>query len=161
MFCDSCGSTLQAGQGFCTRCGKQVIGPIVAGSGRVARHAHLLGILWIAYAALSLLCGICLFAMSHYLRFRFGVLPDRPPYFLLPLLSFVGFLLVAKGCCGIAAGVGLLQRQTWARTLAIIVGVISLFNMPFGTALGIYTLWVLISPNADTEYRALAQATGG
>ena len=49
MFCDACGEALQPGQGYCKRCGKQVIGTVVAGSGRVARHTHLLGILWIAY----------------------------------------------------------------------------------------------------------------
>ncbi len=163
MFCDACGNTLQPGQAYCTRCGKQVIGPVVAGSGRVARHAHLLGILWIAYSALSLLCGVGLMAVSHFLRLRFGMheFAQRPPVFILPLLGFIGFVLLAKGLLGMAAGVGLLQRQTWARMLAIVLGVISLFNMLFGTALGIYTLWVLISPNADTEYRALAQAAGG
>ncbi len=161
MFCDSCGATLQPGQGYCVRCGKQVIGPVVAGSGRVARHAHMLGVLWIAYSAFSLLCGMGLIVVSHFLRFRFGGIPGRAPFFMLPLLSFIALLLFAKGLCGIAAGVGLLQRQTWARMLAIILGVISLFNMPFGTALGIYTLWVLISPNADLEYHALAQSASG
>jgi hypothetical protein len=50
-----------------------------------------------------------------------------------------------------------MHREQWARTVAIILGVISLFNVPFGTALGIYTLWVLLSPNADQEYLALGR----
>ena len=44
--------------------------------------------------------------------------------------------------------------------LTIVLAVISLFNMPFGTALGIYTLWVLISPNANSEYQAMAHSAG-
>ena len=61
-------------------------------------------------------------------------------------------MLLVKAAAGIAAGLGLLQRQDWGRVLAIVLGVISLINIPFGTALGIYTLWVLVSPGADKEY---------
>ncbi len=160
MFCDSCGAQLQAGQGYCTRCGKQVIGPATPGSGRVARHAHLLGILWVAYSGISLVGGAVLMIVAHTVFGPFG-LPNMhggpPPMFVRPLLSGIAVLLLAKAGLGIAAGVGLLQRQEWARVLAIVIGVISLINIPFGTALGIYTLWVLISPNADQEYRALAR----
>ena len=60
MFCDACGAALQPGQGYCTRCSKQVIGPVVEGSGRVARHTQLLGILWIAYSVISGFGGIVL-----------------------------------------------------------------------------------------------------
>jgi hypothetical protein len=40
----------------------------------------------------------------------------------------------------------------------MILGFISLFNIPFGTALGIYTLWVLLPAASDEEYRALSRA---
>jgi hypothetical protein len=47
----------------------------------------------------------------------------------------------------------LLQREPWARTLAVVLGFVSLFfNVPFGTALGIYTLWVLLPAESDIEY---------
>jgi len=47
----------------------------------------------------------------------------------------------------------LLQREPWARTLAVILGFVSLFfNIPFGTALGIYTLWVLLPAESDVAY---------
>jgi len=162
MFCDSCGAALQAGQGYCTRCGKQVIGPVVAGSGRVARHTHLLGILWIAYSALSLLGGVVLLIISHTVFGPFGFprAHGGPPLFIRPLLSAIGFLLLVKSAAGIAAGLGLLQRQDWGRVLSIVLAVISLINLPFGTALGIYSLWVLVSPGADQEYAALTRTAG-
>jgi len=78
--------------------------------------------------------------------------------FLRPLLSVIGVFVLAKGVIGMAAGLGLLQRLPWARVLALIVGFLSLLNLPFGTALGIYTLWVLLSPNAEEDYRSLAEA---
>ena len=163
MFCDACGAALQPGQAYCTRCSKQVIGPVVAGSGRVARHAHLLGILWIAYSALSLIGGVVLMIVSHTIFGRFGLhsMPGGPPLFIRPLLSAIAVVLLVKAALGIAAGLGLLQRQDWGRILAIVLGVISLINIPFGTALGIYTLWVLVSPGADKEYAALARGVAG
>lgn len=162
MFCDSCGVTLQAGQGYCIRCGKQVIGPVVAGSGRVARHLHLLGILWIAYSAISLVGGVVLMIVAHTIFGRLGLpsMPGGPPAFIRPLLSMIAVVLLIKAAIGIAAGWGILQREEWARVLAIVVGVISLFNLPFGTAMGIYTLWVLVSPGADQEYQALTRSAG-
>ena len=62
----------------------------------------------------------------------------------------------AIGC--FAAGYGLLERESWARLLALVLGFVSLFNVPLGTALGIYTFWVLLPSHADEEYRRLARA---
>jgi hypothetical protein len=39
-----------------------------------------------------------------------------------------------------------------------VVGFLALLNVPIGTALGIYTLWVLLPAQSDDEYKALAQA---
>lgn len=163
MFCDACGAALQPGQAYCTRCSKQVIGPVIEGSGRVARHTHLLGILWIAYSALSLIGGVILMIVSHTIFGPLGLpsMPGGPPMFIRPLLSAIAVLLICKAVAGIAAGLGLLQRQDWGRILAIVLGAISLINIPFGTAIGIYTLWVLVSPGADKEYAALARSSAG
>jgi len=74
------------------------------------------------------------------------------------VLSFIGWLILAKGAAGFVAGWGLLQRQEWARVFALVMGFIALLSVPIGTALGIYTLWVLLPNQSDEEYRALAHA---
>jgi hypothetical protein len=79
------------------------------------------------------------------------------PLFLHGLMRFFGFLLIAGGILGIVTGWGLLERRPWARTLAIVLGVFRLFDMPFGTALGIYTLWVLLPASSEQEYRRMAR----
>ncbi len=48
----------------------------------------------------------------------------------------------------IIAGIGLLRHAAWARILALVLGVLHLFNIPFGTIAGIYTLWVLMDDRA-------------
>jgi hypothetical protein len=37
------------------------------------------------------------------------------------------------------------------------MGIVSLFiHIPFGTALGVYTLWVLLPAHAEAEYEKLS-----
>ena len=44
--------------------------------------------------------------------------------------------------------IGLLRYSEWARILGIVLAAISLPGVPFGTAMGVYGLWVLL--NAET-----------
>jgi hypothetical protein len=66
-----------------------------------------------------------------------------------PILGAVGGLvlvvLLALSVPGIVAGVGLLSFQPWARILTIVLSILDLVNIPFGTALGVYGLWVLFT----------------
>ncbi len=154
MFCDQCGAELHVSQGFCSRCGKAIKGPVSFASlrpGRVAAHIRLLGILWLALSALDAVGGVVALVLANTLFSRWG--PEDIPMFLHPLISFVGIFSIVKAVGGFLAGWGLLNRQPWARMLAIILGVISLFfHIPFGTALGIYTLWVLLPAHSEEEY---------
>ena len=161
MFCDQCGTQLQTGQPSCTRCGKAVLVPIAYRRNRVQEHVRLVGILWMAYSALVLLGAVALMIVAHTVFGETGLRSVPPPevsHWLRPLLSFIAFLVMVKGVAGFAAGWGLLQREPWARAGALVVGFISLFNVPIGTALGIYTLWVLLPTQSDDEYQALAKA---
>src|SRR5713101_205826 len=157
MFCDGCGSALQAGQHFCSRCGKEIAGATVVGypqRSRVREHIRLLGILWLALSALNAVGGIVLFILANTLFVHIPEMSGNPvaTSWLHPFLSVIGMLVLAKGAVGFLAGWGLLQRQPWARVLAIVLAFISLFNIPFGTALGVYTLWVLLPAHAEEEY---------
>ena len=57
----------------------------------------------------------------------------------LGVLSFVVLLLVI-GLLPLAVGYALKKRRRWARPLGFSLAVISLINIPVGTALGIYTI---------------------
>jgi hypothetical protein len=123
---------------------------------RIAGHIRLLGILWIAISAYRLLPGLFLFSV-----FRHGgawFLPPEVPFFVHGIMRAVGSLFLAGGVLGIVTGWGLLERQSWARMLAIVLGCFSLVEMPLGTALGIYTLWVLLPAQSEQEYRQISRA---
>ena len=161
MFCDGCGSAVQPGQSFCGRCGKQMLGPVTAlqlRPGRVQGHVHLLGILWLALSAFNGVAGLILFVVANTLfvhLHEMGAPPDVPTGFLSSLASTLGIIILAKAACGFIAGWGLLRREPWARLVALVLGFISLFNIPFGTAVGIYTLWVLLPLQSQQEYDSL------
>ena len=78
--------------------------------------------------------------------------------FLHPFLSFIGIVIAIKAAAGFLAGWGLLQREPWARVLALVLACLALFHIPFGTALGIYTLWVLLPAQSEQEYEQQTRA---
>jgi hypothetical protein len=85
---------------------------------------------------------------------------DQPWPAIFPLLLYMaGGTLVILAAGGICVGLGLMQRRLWARTAAIILAALALFHPPLGTALGIYTLWVLLADEHGEEYRYLIRST--
>ena len=71
----------------------------------------------------------------------------------LPIIGLTGSVLVAylvlTALPGLVAGVGLLKLRPWARVLGIVVAVFYLIHIPFGTVIGIYALWVLLSRETE------------
>ena len=156
MFCDRCGAQVEPSQSFCPRCGKALTNvPLMPVQNRIAGHLRLLGILWLALSAFRLLPGLVLVSIF---RPEMRLLPPDVPPFVPYIVQTIGFSLVVMAAIGAAVGWGLLTRQSWARLTALIFGGLSLIDMPFGTALGIYTLWVLLPARSEEEYRKIAQA---
>jgi hypothetical protein len=72
---------------------------------------------------------------------------------LMPVLVTTAVVMAALA---LFAGLSLLNRKPYGRLLAIVLGVLALFKFPLGTALGIYTLWVLAPASSAVEYDAVA-----
>ena len=129
-----------------------------AGQNSMDKHITLLGALFIAFHIIGLLFGFGLMAMLS----AVGVITGDPAIstvFTSIGLGFGGFLVVLS-IPGIVAGVWLLMRRPWARILALIVGAFNLVNVPFGTALGIYSFWVLLHDETERIF-AVGRAESG
>ena len=128
---------------------------------RVHRHVHSLGILWLVYAGYTLLMWMMFVPFMAGMFHNWGIhgtpwegfnLPFAHMPWLIPLITVV---TLARGVLCVATGIGLLRRASWARMLAIVVAFLTLIKLPFGTALGIYTLWVLLPGASGQEYEQL------
>lgn len=106
------------------------------------RHLTLLGVLHIALSALLLLVALIVFVAVV----GGGLLSADA--LAIGITTTVGtlvalfFVLIALP--GIVAGIGLLRRRPWARTLTLVIAVLNLLNFPFGTAIAVYSFWVLM-----------------
>ena len=127
--------------------------------GRVQEHIRLLGILWLALSAFNAAGAVVLFILANTLFLHLHETSGPPPW-LHPFLSFIAIVVVAKAAAGFLVGWGLLHREPWARILTIVLAFLALFNVPFGTALGIYTLWVLLPAESDVEYENEVRSLG-
>ena len=64
------------------------------------------------------------------------------------VLGIIGFVIAAfltvLSLPGIIGGWGLFTERSWGKPVVLVLSVLHLFNVPFGTALGIYSLWALL-----------------
>jgi hypothetical protein len=79
-----------------------------------------------------------------------------PPMWFSGLWPLVAGATIFTAALALIAGYGLLQRRPWGRVVAIIAAILALIKIPFGTALGIYTLWVLAPGASGLEYDSIA-----
>lgn len=70
-------------------------------------------------------------------------------------LLVVGLVLL-PGLPGFIGGIGVIRRRWWARWVVVVCSVFNLLAFPLGTALGAYSLVVLLSSSVDDEFRGEA-----
>ena len=117
-------------------------------------HVKVLGVLYIALSALTLFAALFLaFAVGTASSIVDIAAEPQDAAVALPIIGVAGTALVvfllAISLPGLITGIGLLKLQPWARIVGIVLSAINLINIPFGTVLGIYGLWVLL--NKETE----------
>jgi hypothetical protein len=71
-------------------------------------------------------------------------------------IVFTGLALIAIlwGAAHVAAGIPLRRHRPWARMMALVLGSVDLLLLPYGTALGIYTLWLLLREDGKKMFLA-------
>lgn len=159
MFCNRCGAQLQPDFNLCPKCGAAVGAPAAVPfpAGRLQRHLRTVGILWIVVGVLWVIPSLVLMGISHAPHLMMG--DEMFTHAFMPPMMFslgIVFLVIAAG--GVLVGWGLMNHERWARMTAIVLGILVLFHPPFGTALGIYTLWVLLPAESAAEYDRMTQA---
>jgi hypothetical protein len=170
MYCSGCGQVLAPGQAACPQCGRLAVAPAPAVPGiqfqleSYAGKVKALSVVWFIYAGFSMLTGIIGLAFANaFMGGRFGPWMhgpwsngSMPPMWFLPAaMHFAWIFLLVRAGLALAAGWGLWERSQWGRIVAIVAAFLSLLKFPFGTALGIWTLVVLMGYRNTTLYEQL------
>ena len=119
-------------------------------------HIDALGYLHLLWGGLGVLLGTAMgvLAFGTHLALEGG--RGGPELASVGFLALVALLLVSGGAVQIVAGSGLLKRRSPGRSTALVFAVPNLLLPPFGTALGIYALWVLLNDDARREFGVAA-----
>jgi hypothetical protein len=120
-----------------------------------ATHLELLAWLFVSWGALTMVIGASTLALGvgavalmvgrHTGRMAAGVITAG--------IVTIALTALVWGGAHIATGVALRRRRAWVRTAAIGLGAVDLLVFPYGTVLGVYTLWCLLNESG----RALFQ----
>ncbi|MGH9160617.1 MAG: hypothetical protein ACRD2X_11630, partial [Vicinamibacteraceae bacterium] len=111
-------------------------------------HADLVGRLHTIAGALAGLAALALAALGVGAVSLAGDDEVRVAASLTAALFFgVAAFLLLWGAASMGAGLALRRYHPWARLAAFPLSVLDLFIVPFGTALALYTIWVLIHPD--------------
>ena len=113
----------------------------------MAKHLKVLGALHVVVAGANVLMGLLMLAfLAAFKEFVVGRVLGMPPEASVAaaLAGIVPLVLVLASLPGLLAGMGLLGRKRWARILALVVAGCQIWIVPLGTALGVYSFWVLL-----------------
>ena len=128
----------------CSQCGTKLLADAdIMQTNQMEKHVTLVAIIYIVFGAIGILIGLFLLVVII-----FGGLISGDP----EAMTITG--IVGTALCGfflllsvpeVIGGIGLLKRRGWAKILVLIIGILDLANIPIGTAIGIYTIWVLLN----------------
>jgi hypothetical protein len=120
-------------------------------------HVDLVGIFFILWGLLTVLIGLSTLALGigAIALITSGATEGRSQFAGgLAAAAFTTLALIAIlwGVAHVAVGVPLRRRRSWSRVLALTLGSVDLLLLPYGTALGGYALWALLSEDGKRQF---------
>ena len=125
-------------------------------------HVDFVGVLFIVWGLLTTLIGLSTLAlgaaaaalMTSAARDSGG--SGLAAGLTAAVFTTLAILAIIWGSAHVVVGVPLRRRRPWARMLALMLGSVDLLLLPYGTALGIYALWVLLSEHGKAVFNDMA-----
>ena len=105
-------------------------------------HINILGWIYIIFGLLSIFLGVII---SLLIVGGGWISGDETAITITSIVAIcTGGLFIAFSVPGVVAGMGVLKHKMWGRILSIVLGILNLPGFPVGTAIGVYTLYVML-----------------
>lgn len=105
-------------------------------------HVRTVASLHIALSILGFLLSIVIYSVLNLIG---NFVDEKEAQVVLSIVAnVVAIFLFVLSIPGIIGGIGLFKYKEWARILVLIVSALKLLNFPIGTAVGVYSIWVLV-----------------
>jgi hypothetical protein len=115
----------------------------------VERHVRLLRILSALWGVLAMLVGVSMLLLAAgawaEVRETVGTAFELAAGFTALVFALIGTIALVWGGAHVWAGTLLARRRPAGRILTLALALVNLLVLPFGTALGVYALWVLLT----------------
>jgi hypothetical protein len=106
------------------------------------KHVTLVATLNIGLGVLGVMVGCIVFVVLIFA----GIVSGDPQAMKVTTIVgvSVGTFVIFVSVPLIIGGIGLLKRCPWSRILILILAAMNLLNLPVGTAIAVYTIWVML-----------------
>ena len=121
-------------------------------------HVDFVGVLFIVWGLLTTLIGVSSLALGAAAAAliasssRSGGGSSFAAGLTAVVFTTLAIIAIVWGAAHVVVGVPLRRHQPWARMLALMLGSVDLLLLPYGTALGVYALWVLLNEHGKAVF---------
>jgi hypothetical protein len=116
-------------------------------------HVKVVGVLNIAIGAVGLVGAVVLVLIFGGVAGIVGASGDADAATAIPILGLIATAVVTVvlvlSLPAVIIGIGLFRLRPWARIAGIVLSILHLIWIPVGTIIGVYSLWVLFSKEAE------------
>jgi hypothetical protein len=125
-------------------------------------HVDFLGVLFVVWGLLTALIGVSTLALGVGAvaliasASRGGGGGQVAAGLTAVVFTALAIIAMLWGAAHVVVGVPLRRRRPWARLIALGLGSVDLLLLPYGTALGVYALWVLLNERGKQLFTAPA-----
>jgi hypothetical protein len=120
----------------------------------------LVGIVFVLWGALTAVIGASMLALGlGAITLIDGASSRGGGQLAAAVLAFsfttLAALAILWGIAHIMVGLPVQRRHHWSRLAALLLGAVDLLLLPYGTAVGAFTLWTLLGEEARAEFVSL------
>jgi len=122
----------------------------------VPSHVDFLGVLFIIWGLLTTLVGVSTLALgvaAAALITSRGGGSQLAAGVTAAAFTTLAIMAIVWGVIHVIVGVPLRRHHSWARLVALMLGSVDLLLLPYGTALGVYALWVLLNEKGKALFQ--------